>query len=71
MHYAARQFHGREGHLTVPGKHVGTIDLDEEGQERQEVALEFGAWISDLRSRAASLTPERIGQLSRIGMRWT
>ncbi|MFJ7046830.1 helicase associated domain-containing protein [Streptomyces sp. NPDC101112] len=27
-------------------------------------------WISNQRSRAAKLTPERVEQLSAIGMRW-
>ncbi|MFE7710791.1 helicase associated domain-containing protein [Streptomyces sp. NPDC057486] len=55
----------REGHLQVPRKHVERIVEDQEGGE-----LRLGAWISDQRSRAATLTPERVDQLSRIGMRW-
>ncbi|MGA4980421.1 helicase associated domain-containing protein [Streptomyces cinereoruber] len=74
MHYAAaRQFHQREGHLTVPRKHVETVVLGDdegEGRERREVALKLGAWIGNQRTRAASLSPERIEQLSKIGMRW-
>ncbi|MGW5276911.1 helicase associated domain-containing protein [Streptomyces sp. NPDC004044] len=72
---AARQFYEREGHLHVPRKHVETItiggpsDGDGENQEQHETRL--GAWISNQRSRAATLTPERIQQLSQIGMRWT
>ncbi|MEV6841812.1 helicase associated domain-containing protein [Streptomyces sp. NPDC051133] len=31
----------------------------------------LGAWVSNQRSRAAALSPERIEQLSAIGMRWT
>ncbi|UFQ99816.1 helicase associated domain-containing protein [Streptomyces sp. Go40/10] len=31
----------------------------------------LGAWVSNQRSRAASLPPERVEQLSAIGMRWT
>ncbi|MET8885030.1 helicase associated domain-containing protein [Streptomyces rubiginosohelvolus] len=30
----------------------------------------MGAWINNQRSRAATLTPQRIEQLSTIGMRW-
>ncbi|MFJ4343293.1 Helicase associated domain protein [Streptomyces sp. NPDC088915] len=76
MHYAAaRQYYQREGHLTVPRKHVETLVLDDdskgEGQERREVSLKLGAWVGNQRTRAATLTPERIEQLSRIGMRWT
>ncbi|GAB2765451.1 DEAD/DEAH box helicase [Streptomyces bullii] len=80
MNYAAaRQFYDREGHLRVPRKHVETIiirrtgdgndDRDGEGQEEHQVKL--GAWTSNQRSRAATLSPERIEQLSAIGMRWT
>lgn len=53
---AARQYYQREGHLQVPRKHVEAIKL--------------GAWISNQRSRAATLSPGRIEQLSAIGMRW-
>jgi hypothetical protein len=41
----------------------------DDGQEQREVRL--GAWVGNQRSRAASLTPERVEQLSAIGMRWT
>ncbi|MGW0552466.1 helicase associated domain-containing protein [Streptomyces altiplanensis] len=30
----------------------------------------LGAWVGNQRSRAATLAPERIEQLSKIGMRW-
>jgi hypothetical protein len=73
---AARQFYEREGHLRVPRKHVeriivgGSGDAGEgEGQEVRE--LKLGAWIGNQRSRAATLSPERIEQLSTIGMRWS
>jgi superfamily II DNA or RNA helicase len=81
MNYAAaKQFYEREGHLHVPRKHIERIVLggedrdasgreDGEGPEVQE--LKLGAWISNQRSRAATLSPERIEQLSAIGMRWT
>ncbi|MET9933218.1 MULTISPECIES: helicase associated domain-containing protein [unclassified Streptomyces] len=58
----------------MPRKHVETVALggDSEGEcrERREVSLKLGAWIGNQRTRAATLTPERIEQLSRIGMRW-
>ncbi|MFI9343957.1 helicase associated domain-containing protein [Streptomyces sp. NPDC052773] len=38
---------------------------------RRERGIKLGAWVSNQRSRAATLTPERIEQLSTIGMRWT
>ncbi|MEU3855092.1 Helicase associated domain protein [Streptomyces sp. NPDC029554] len=70
---AARQFYAREGHLRVPRKHVETIvvgDGDGNGTGEQR-ALKLGAWIGNQRSRAATLSPERVEQLSRIGMRWS
>ncbi len=76
---AAKQYYQREGHLKVPRKHIETIVVgsgrgeagdreDGEGQEVRQVRL--GAWVSNQRSRAAALSPERIEQLSSIGMRW-
>jgi hypothetical protein len=76
MNYeAAKQFYEREGHLRVPRKHVGTIVVgggsggSGKGQEERELRL--GAWIGNQRSRAATLSPERVELLSAIGMRWT
>ncbi|MFF8939288.1 Helicase associated domain protein [Streptomyces paradoxus] len=67
MNYAAaRQYYQREGHLRVPRKHVERI-VGEGAEERE---LRLGAWIGNQRSRAATLSPERIEQLSAIGMRW-
>ncbi|MGY0071789.1 Helicase associated domain protein (plasmid) [Streptomyces sp. QTS137] len=65
---AGKQFYEREGHLRVPRKHTERIAVDE-GQEHRE--LKLGAWIGNQRSRAATLSPERVEQLSAIGMRWT
>ncbi|MFG2567127.1 Helicase associated domain protein [Streptomyces sp. NPDC048567] len=68
MHYAAaRQYYEREGHLHVPRKHVERIV----GENREERELRLGAWVSNQRSRAAALAPERVDLLSGIGMRWT
>ncbi|WP_073862210.1 DEAD/DEAH box helicase [Streptomyces sp. CB01249] len=68
MHYAAaRQYYEREGHLHVPRKHVERIV----SENREERELRLGAWVSNQRSRAAALTPERVNLLSGIGMRWT
>ncbi|CAL9673754.1 Helicase associated domain protein [Streptomyces sp. enrichment culture] len=64
---AARQFFEREGHLKVPRKHVETV-LSEDGREDQ---YRLGAWVNNQRSRAASLSPERVDQLSKVGMRWS
>ncbi|WP_457464956.1 helicase associated domain-containing protein [Streptomyces sp. TE5632] len=66
---ACRQFFEREGHLRVPRKHVERIVLVSEDQEEQELRL--GAWIGNQRSRAATLSPERVELLSAIGMRWS
>jgi hypothetical protein len=71
MHLAAaRQFFERERHLQVPRKHVETIVVGS-GEEQEERELRLGAWIGNQRSRAATLTPERVEQLSAIGMRWS
>lgn len=63
---AARQYYEREGHLTVPRRHVETV-LSEDGGELQ---YRLGAWVNNQRSRVATLKPERMEQLSAIGMRW-
>ncbi|MEV5336601.1 DEAD/DEAH box helicase [Streptomyces werraensis] len=72
---AAQQYYQREGHLQVPRKHVETIVLggegDDGGSQDQEQQIKLGVWISNQRSRAATLSPERIEELSAIGMRWT
>ncbi|MFJ4356140.1 Helicase associated domain protein [Streptomyces massasporeus] len=70
---AAKQYYQREGHLKVPRKHVETIVIGhgDSGEDQEERELRLGAWVSNQRSRAATLTPERIEQLSAIGMRWT
>ncbi|MDT6988233.1 Helicase associated domain protein [Streptomyces lusitanus] len=69
MNYeAAKQFFEREGHLRVPRKHVERIVVGEDQEERE---LRLGAWIGNQRSRAATLSPERVELLSAIGMRWS
>ncbi|MFJ3891414.1 DEAD/DEAH box helicase [Streptomyces rubrogriseus] len=68
MNYeAAKQFYEREGHLQVPRKHVERIV----GEDQEEREHKLGAWIGNQRSRAATLTPERMELLSAIGMRWS
>ncbi|EFL37196.1 helicase [Streptomyces viridochromogenes DSM 40736] len=68
---AAKQYYRREGHLRVPRKHIERIVVAErDGQDQEERELKLGAWISNQRSRAATLSPERVEQLSAIGMRW-
>ncbi|WP_077191180.1 DEAD/DEAH box helicase [Streptomyces lydicus] len=69
MNYeAAKQFYEREGHLQVPRKHIERVVVGEDQEEREH---KLGAWIGNQRSRAATLTPERVQQLSNISMRWT
>ncbi|MFI1376101.1 helicase associated domain-containing protein [Streptomyces longwoodensis] len=75
-HYvAARQFYEREGHLRVPRKHIERILVDygdgRDNEGAEERHLRLGGWVSNQRSRAASLSPDRVEQLSAIGMRWT
>ncbi|MFF7369806.1 helicase associated domain-containing protein [Streptomyces tricolor] len=71
MNYeAAKQFFEREGHLRVPRKHIETIATGS-GKDQEVRELRLGAWISNQRPRAATLTPERTELLSAIGMRWT
>ncbi|WP_425274786.1 helicase associated domain-containing protein [Streptomyces viridosporus] len=70
---ATAQFYEREGHLRVPRKHIERILLDSDGNgsgEQEVRELKLGAWIGNQRSRAATLSPERVEQLSAIGMRW-
>ncbi|MGA4837730.1 Helicase associated domain protein [Streptomyces sp. G45] len=73
LHYAAaQQYYRREGHLHVPRAHVERIAVSgDDGRDQQEHTLRLGSWISNQRSRAATLTPERVQQLTDIGMRWT
>ena len=77
MNYAAaKQFYEREGHLQVPRKHIERIVIGDDGdgdsgEDQEERELRLGAWIGNQRSRAATLSPERVEQLSAIGMRWT
>ncbi|MER6431915.1 Helicase associated domain protein [Streptomyces sp900105245] len=80
---AATQYYQREGHLRVPRRHVETVIIgggadggrDGDNDDRssnggEEHHLRLGAWVSNQRSRAATLPPERIEQLASIGMRW-
>ncbi|OSC65154.1 helicase [Streptomyces sp. 4F] len=74
MNYAAaKQYYEREGHLRVPRRWVERIVIAGDGSsEDQEVReLKLGAWIGNQRSRAATLSEERVELLSAIGMRWT
>ncbi|OMI33048.1 hypothetical protein [Streptomyces sparsogenes] len=50
----------------MPRKHVERIV----GEDQEERDLKPEAWTGTHRSRAATLSPERVEQLSAIGMRW-
>ncbi|MEV8547708.1 Helicase associated domain protein [Streptomyces sp. NPDC051572] len=67
---AAQQFFEREGHLHVPRKHVETVVIGGDGEDQEQRDIKLGAWIGNQRTRAATLPPERMEQLSAIGMRW-
>ncbi|MFD4241709.1 Helicase associated domain protein [Streptomyces sp. NPDC058525] len=58
---AARRFRDREGHLKVPRTHVERVGDRE---------LRLGSWIANQRSRADSLTHDRVEALEALGMRW-
>jgi hypothetical protein len=62
---AARQFHTRESHLTVPRKHVERMDIDGEA-----VDTKLGTWLDNTRRRANKPTPQRRNDLDDLGMRW-
>lgn len=76
---AAKQYYEREGHLRVPRKHIERIVIGdgdgsrdgESGGNQEEREIKLGARIGNQRSRAATLTAERMAMLSAIGMRWT
>lgn len=63
---AARQYHQREGHLNVPRTHVENL-TDNDGRVRN---IRLGTFISNQRSRSATLTPERATQLTELDIRW-
>ncbi|MFF5638424.1 Helicase associated domain protein [Streptomyces sp. NPDC012825] len=58
---AAAAYARREGHLNVPRKHIEIADGTE---------IKLGIWISNQRSRRATLHPQRIEALDLLGMRW-
>jgi hypothetical protein len=56
---AAQVFREREGHLDVPQRHVEEV----EGQQ-----VRLGQWLSNLRRRRSSLTPQRQAALAELGL---
>ncbi|MFI6645953.1 helicase associated domain-containing protein [Streptomyces sp. NPDC050504] len=71
---AARQFHGREGHLRVPRKHVEQLAVDSVPRGRQHgadgVVVKLGMFVDNARRRADRLTGERRAEWDELGMRW-
>lgn len=59
---ALRQFHAREGHLTVPRGHLETL---EDGTE-----VKLGVWLSNTKSRRAKLDTQRLAALAGLGLEW-
>ncbi|MFI8991566.1 Helicase associated domain protein [Streptomyces antimycoticus] len=57
---AARAFREREGHLDVPQRHIEDV----EGQP-----VRLGQWLSNLRRRHSSLSPQRRAALAELGLR--
>ncbi|WP_331719671.1 DEAD/DEAH box helicase [Streptomyces virginiae] len=58
---AAAQYRARVGNLDVPRSHTEEVDGE---------AVRLGTWISQQRTKAPKLTPERVEQLSALDMRW-
>ncbi|MET9081818.1 Helicase associated domain protein [Streptomyces sp. NPDC004237] len=58
---AARQFRARQGHLTVPRKHIEDVEGD---------PVKLGAFISNIRRRATTLSTQRRADLDELGMKW-
>ncbi|MGW2818896.1 Helicase associated domain protein [Streptomyces sp. NPDC001415] len=56
---AARAFREREGHLDVPQRHIEEV----EGQQ-----VRLGQWLSNLRRRRSSRTPQRQAALAELGL---
>ncbi|MYV97847.1 helicase associated domain-containing protein, partial [Streptomyces sp. SID3343] len=63
---AAAAFREREGHLTVPRKHVEPVEVDGAGH-----AVKLGVALANARQRQATWLAERIEALSALGMRWS
>ncbi|GAA2264932.1 hypothetical protein GCM10010232_66410 [Streptomyces amakusaensis] len=66
-HQAAKQYYQREGHLRVPRKHS---NRSPSAKTRRSMSSDSARGSGTSGSRAATLTPERVEQLYKIGMRW-
>ncbi len=47
-----------------------TADHGIKQRDKTTSELKLGTWVDNQRRRAAALTPERVEQLSKVGMRW-
>jgi len=56
---AARAFRAREGHLDVPQRHIEDV----EGEQ-----VRLGQWLTNLRRRHSSLSPQRRTALAELGL---
>ncbi|WP_435228409.1 Helicase associated domain protein [Streptomyces sp. Tue6028] len=56
---AARAFRDREGHLDVPQRHIEAVEDDH---------VRLGQWLSNLRRRRSSLSPQRQAALAELGL---
>ncbi|MGW7520411.1 Helicase associated domain protein [Streptomyces sp. NPDC054796] len=56
---AAHAYLTREGHLNVPQRHTEEIDGD---------PVRLGQWLTNLRRRSSSLTPQRRAALAELGL---
>ncbi|MFB7657848.1 MULTISPECIES: Helicase associated domain protein [unclassified Streptomyces] len=56
---AARAFRKREGHLNVPQRHIEEIDAEQ---------VRLGQWLSNLRRRASTLSPQKRAALEELGL---
>ncbi len=63
---AAAQFRAREGHLNVPRGKKETLVLDDGTQ----VEVSLGLFITNSRTRRASIPVKRAQALTELGMRW-
>ncbi|SFD82323.1 DEAD/DEAH box helicase, partial [Streptomyces aidingensis] len=75
---AARRYLAREGHLTVPRGHIEHAPADPTteargaaggGKQDQDLMpVKLGVWISNVKSRRGTLTPQRAAQLNELGI---
>jgi hypothetical protein len=50
----------------VPRKHVETI-VDDTGEHD----VQLGVWLTNIKTRRGTLSPERAEALNELGLRWT